>query len=141
MSQVLVGLIESEVPITILLADDSEIVRKGIRQLLTTHSEIEILAEAADFAQTIQMTNDLKPQVIVMDLYMPDETSFNPQDVKSHLNGCSELLAISLSNDEDAKALAESLGATILLDKANLADTLIPSIVKLSQKRRSAASH
>ena len=144
MSQVLVGLVgapKSEVSITIVLADDSEIVRKGIRQLLTNHSEIEILAEAADFAQTIQMTNDLKPQVIVMDLYMPDETSFNPQDVKSHLKGCSELLAISLSNDEDAKALAESLGATILLDKANLADTLIPSIVKLSQKRRSAASH
>jgi len=140
MSQVLVGLIESEVPITILLADDSEIVRKGIRQLLTTHSEIEILAEAADFAQTIQMTNDLKPQVIVMDLYMPDETSFNPQNVKSHLRGCSELLAISLSNNEDAKALAESLGATILLDKANLAYTPIPSILQLSQERRSAAS-
>jgi DNA-binding NarL/FixJ family response regulator len=140
MSQVLVGLIESEVPITILLADDSEIVRKGIRQLLTTHSEIEILAEAADFAQTIQMTNDLKPQVIVMDLYMPDETSFTPQDVKSHLEECAELLAISLSNDEDAKALAESLGATILLDKANLAYTPIPSILQLSQERRSAAS-
>jgi two-component system response regulator DevR len=144
MSQALIGSSaaqKSEVSITILLADDSEIVRKGIRQLLTTHSEIEILAEAANFAQTIQMTKDVKPQVIVMDLYMPDETSFTPQDVKSHLNNCSELLAISLSNDEDAKALAERLGATILLDKANLADTLIPSIVQLSQKRRSDASH
>jgi two-component system response regulator DevR len=144
MSQILIGSSsapKSKVSITILLADDSEIVRKGIRQLLTTHSEIEILAEAADFAQTIQMTNEMKPQVVVMDLYMPDETSFPPQDVKSHLKDCSELLAISLSNDENAKALAESLGATILLDKANLADTLIPSIVQLSQKRRSAASH
>jgi hypothetical protein len=86
------------------------------------------------------MTNDVKPQVIVMDLYMPDETSFTPQDVKSHLEECAELLAISLSNDEDAKALAESLGATILLDKANLAYTPIPSILQLSQERRSAAS-
>jgi hypothetical protein len=85
---------------------------------------------------------DFTPQLrLIWTALMPDETSFNPQDVKSHLRGCSELLAISLSNNEDAKALAESLGATILLDKANLADTLIPSIVKLSQKRRSAASH
>jgi hypothetical protein len=55
------------------------------------------------------MTNDVKPQVIVMDLYMRDETSFTPEDVKSHLKDRSELLAISLSNDKDAKALAEDL--------------------------------
>jgi len=126
--------------IKILLADDSEIVRRGIRQLLSAETEIEIVGEAADFAQTIQMVSDVKPEVIVLDLHMPGETNFSPQAVKSRLNHGSQLLAISLSNDEEAKVLAESFGASVLLDKMNLADTLIPSIVRLGQKRRSAVA-
>ena len=125
--------------IKILLADDSEIVRRGIRQLVAAQTEIQIVAEAADFAQTIQMANDLNPRVIVMDLHMPDEFNVTPQDMKSLLNHGSQLLAISLWNDEDAKGLAESFGATILLDKMDLANTLIPTIMQLGRKQGFAA--
>jgi two-component system response regulator DevR len=125
--------------IKILLADDSEIVRRGIRQLVAAQTEIQIVAETANFAQTIQMANDLKPRVIVMDLHMPDEFIVTPQDMKSLLNHGSQLLAISLWNDEDAKELAESFGATILLDKMDLANTLIPTIMQLGRKQGFAA--
>jgi DNA-binding NarL/FixJ family response regulator len=131
---------DNDLSITVLLADDSEIVRKGIRQLLATRSEIEIVAEAADFAQTIRLANDLKPRLIVMDLHMPEELKASSLDIKSHLNCGSEILAISLSNDEDTMALARSFGATVLLDKISLADTLIPTIVRLGQRRRSAVA-
>ena len=127
--------------ITVLLADDSEIVRRGIRQLLATQSEIEIVAEAADFAQTIQLANDLKPRLIVMDLHMPEELEAASRDIKSHLNCGSQILAISLSNDEESVALARSFGASVLLDKISLADTLIPTIVRLGQRRRWAAAN
>src|SRR5580700_218580 len=127
--------------IKILLADDSEIVRRGIRQLLlSAETEIEIVGEAADFAQTIQMVSDVKPEVIVLDLHMPGETNFSPQAVKSRLTQGSQLLAISLSNDEEAKALSEGFGAVVLLDKIDLARTLIPAIVQLGRKRRSAVA-
>jgi len=126
--------------IKILLADDSEIVRRGIRQLLSAETEFEIVGEAADFAQTIQMVSDVKPEVIVLDLHMPGETNFSPQAIKSRLTQGSRLLAISLSNDEEAKALSEGFGAVVLLDKIDLACTLIPAIVQLGQKRRSAVA-
>jgi DNA-binding NarL/FixJ family response regulator len=126
--------------ITVLLADDSEIVRRGIRQLLATRNEIEIVAEAADYAQTIQLANDLKPRLIVMDLHMPEEFKASSQDIKSHLHCGSEILAISFSNDEDTMALARNFGATVLLDKISLADTLIPTIVRLGQRRRTAVA-
>jgi two-component system response regulator DevR len=143
MSQVMVGskaIQNSDTSIKILLADDSEIVRRGIRQLLATQTGIEIVGEAASFAQTVLMVSVVKPEVIVLDLHMPGETNFSPQAVKSGLNHGSQLLAISLSNDEEAKVLAESFGASVLLDKMNLADTLIPSIVRLGQQRRSAVA-
>jgi DNA-binding NarL/FixJ family response regulator len=126
--------------IKVLLADDSEIVRRAIRQVLSTRSEIEIVGEAADFAQTVLMANSLEPQVVVLDLHMPDETKITSQHLKSHLNQGAQLLAISFSNDEESKKLAENLGAAVLLDKMALGDTLIPTILQLCQKRAAAAA-
>ena len=142
MSEVLASsnaLQNGDISIKVLLADDSEIVRRGIRQLLSAETEIEIVGEAANFAQTTKIANDVKPEVIVRDLPMPDETNFSPQVFKSHLNRGSRLLAISLSNDEEAKTLAESLGASVLLDKMDLANTLIPTILQLKRERSAAA--
>ena len=65
--------------ITVLLADDSFVVRKAIRRLLDSECEIEIIGESADFAQTIELTTHLKPQVVLMDLHMPDASSVTHQ--------------------------------------------------------------
>jgi DNA-binding NarL/FixJ family response regulator len=65
--------------------------------------EIEIVGEAADFAQTIRMTRDLDPQVVILDLHMPDEKNVSPQEVKSHLNRGTQ--AISLSNDQEVRRI------------------------------------
>jgi DNA-binding NarL/FixJ family response regulator len=129
----------SDTSIQVLLADDSEIVRRAIRQVLATQSEIEIVGEAADFGQTVMMANNLKPQVIVLDLRMPDDTKIASQNLKSHLNHRAQILAISFSIGEESKELAENLGAEMLLDKMDLNDTLIPAILQLRQKRIAAA--
>ena len=112
---------------TLLLADDSEIVRRAIRLVLAAQSGLEIVGEAADFGQTVLMANNLKPQVIVLDLRMPDETKISSQDLRPRLNRGARLLAISFSNDDESKELAETLGAEFLLDKMALAETLIPA--------------
>ena len=117
-------------PIKVLVADDSAILRHAIRNVLATQPEIEIVGEAANFTQAIQMANALTPHVIVMDLHMPDSNSVNPLNVKSQLNRGARTLAISIWTDEDAQALAWMLGAVTLLDKAKLASTLIPAIVQ-----------
>jgi DNA-binding NarL/FixJ family response regulator len=119
-------------PIKVLLADDSKIMRRAIRSLLETQPGVKLEGEAADFAQTIQMGNDLRPQVIVMDLHMSDETKAELPNLKSLLNHGSLLLAISFGHDEDVKALAESFGAVTFLDKADLGNKLIPTILQLA---------
>jgi DNA-binding NarL/FixJ family response regulator len=124
----------SDTSIKVLVADDSEIVRRGIRQVLSAQTEIAILGEASNFAQTIQMASDLEPHVIVLDLHMPDETEVSPLDFKSCLNRDLQIIAISFADDEKTKALAQSLGARVLLDKMNLAKTLIPTLKQLKDK-------
>jgi NarL family two-component system response regulator LiaR len=57
--------------IRILLVDDHAIVRKGIRALLATEPDIEVVAEAADGKEAVQKAKELLPDVILMDLVMP----------------------------------------------------------------------
>jgi DNA-binding NarL/FixJ family response regulator len=123
----------------VLLADDSEILRRAIRSLLEEQPEIALVGEAKSFAEMIKMTNDLQPEVIVMDLHMKDEMVFEPEVVKSQLS-CSEtrIVAISMWNDEESKTLAETFGAYTLLDKANLADYLVPAIRQCAGSSKAA---
>jgi two-component system response regulator NreC len=126
-------------PITVLLSDDKEVIRSSIRLLLDSDPEIRMVGEAVNFRQTIQSAIDLKPQIVVMDLHMPDASSVNPQEIKSLLDTLgSRLIAISFWNDEGTRALAQSLGAVILLDKMVLAAELIPAIKRTISEQRSA---
>jgi chemotaxis response regulator CheB len=79
------------------------------------------------------MTAALKPDVILLDLHMPDDRSFDPEFVKTNLSGA-RVLAMSLSSDyaseEDIRLLAENFGAVRTLDKAKLCDELIPAILQ-----------
>jgi DNA-binding NarL/FixJ family response regulator len=120
-------------PIKVLVADDTEFIRRAIRRLLDFQPEIEIVGEAADFAQTIKMIKDLEPHVIVMDLHMSDKEGVGPLEIMSHLaeNG-SRLLAISVWNDDETKALAATCGASRFLDKATLGSELLPAIKQLA---------
>jgi DNA-binding NarL/FixJ family response regulator len=121
------------VPIKVLLADDKEFMRRAIRTLLEANPEIEVVGEAADFAETNQLSKDLKPHVIVMDLRIADQSKLTPTEVKSLLNsGVSRLLAIAVWRDEDADNLARSYGAITLLDKIDLGHTLLPTIMQLA---------
>jgi len=58
-------------PIRILIVDDHAIVRKGVRALLATEPDIEVIAEASDGAEAVAQAQALHPDVILMDLVMP----------------------------------------------------------------------
>ena len=57
--------------IQIIIADDHSIVRKGIRALLATEPDIQVIGEAADGKEAVTMAQQLRPDVILMDLVMP----------------------------------------------------------------------
>jgi DNA-binding NarL/FixJ family response regulator len=115
--------------IKVLLADDSEVMRRAIAKLLNEEPSTSLVGEAKGFAETIQLANELRPDVLVMDLHMSDEREYSPESVRFQLSmhsGC--IVAISVWNDEQAKALAKRFGARVLLDKVNLYSELIPAI-------------
>lgn len=57
--------------ISVLLVDDHSLVRKGFRRLLEDEAGIAVVGEASDGQEAVRLANELKPQVIVMDMSMP----------------------------------------------------------------------
>ncbi len=56
----------------ILLADYNQIVRQGLRTLLAMESDMEVVAEAENGQTAVRLVRELSPQVVIMDLAMPD---------------------------------------------------------------------
>ena len=119
--------------VSVLVVDDADVIRRTLRNFLKGEPAIKLLGEASNFAEAISMTAALKPDVILLDLHMPDDRSFNPEFVKANLSGA-RVLAMSLPSDyaseEDIRLLAENFGAVRTLDKAKLCDELIPAILQ-----------
>jgi chemotaxis response regulator CheB len=105
-----------------------------MRRILEEEPRIVVVGEAATFAKTIQMIGDLKPEVLLLDLHMAEKRAFQPELVKSQL-ACVCALAVSFSNDAEARQLAESYGAMALLDKMKLFDEMLPAIMRCKSER------
>jgi chemotaxis response regulator CheB len=62
--------------IKVLLADESDSVRATMRQILAVEPSIEIVGEARSFPEAIQMAAGTKPEVLLLDLYLPEKRNF-----------------------------------------------------------------
>ena len=115
-------------PVKVLVADDSHIIRSMIVRALKEDASLSVVGEAASFAEALSYAAALKPDIVVLDLLMPDESRFTSESIKSGLLQAGCVLAISIWNDDEAQFRAKSYGARKLLDKSRLAAELIPTI-------------
>ncbi len=115
--------------IRVLLADDSDIVREAMRKVIAGEPRIEIVGETASFAQTVQAIAALEPDVLLLDLHLAEKLELTPALVKSQLACVDHVLAVSFSNDAEARDLAQSYEAKVLLDKMKLFNELVPAIL------------
>ena len=120
--------------VRVFLADDAEVMRKAIRRLLSNREDISVVGEASNFYETIEKTSELHPDLIILDLNLPDRDHIAPSEARELLNGA-KVLAITLGADDVAEELLNSVGAVKVLDKVDLADQLIPAILELAPER------
>jgi DNA-binding NarL/FixJ family response regulator len=92
-----------------------------------------IAGELASFTDLVASLKSMKPDVVLMDLHMPGEAEV--PTLKQHAPWVC-FIAMSLSDDEETHCLAESFGATRLLDESKLATTLIDAIHECTSKAR-----
>jgi DNA-binding NarL/FixJ family response regulator len=114
--------------VRVLIADDSPIMRAAVRQVLSGEPGIEIVGEACNVAEMIEIRERSVPDIVIMDLYMAEESRVPATELSS---GESRLLAISALDAEEGSQKAKEMGASAFLDELWLHTTLIPKIFEL----------
>jgi DNA-binding NarL/FixJ family response regulator len=117
--------------LTVLVADDSEIIRKAISRLLMDCPEVKLVAEASNHRQMTELISMHHPAIVIMDVHMMGEVVMTIPELKVCLSG-SQLLVTSLWNDAETMAIADALGAVKFLDKSLLGRELIPTLQKIA---------
>ncbi len=114
--------------IRIILADDHQIMREGLRSVLEKEKDIEVVGEACNGRQAVELCQQLTPDVIVMDIGMPD---LNGMEATRQIVGRSpdvKVLALSMYSDRRFAAGMVSAGASGYLLKDCAAEELIHAI-------------
>src|SRR6266851_1533637 len=89
------------VEIRVLLVDDQRLMREGLRTLLELHRDIRVVGEAADGAQAEELTAELQPRVVLMDLRMPRTDGVTAtQHIKRRWPGVQVLVLTTFDDDE-----------------------------------------
>jgi chemotaxis response regulator CheB len=108
-------------PLRDLVADDNDVVRSSIMWILKGNPDVKVVGQAISYVQTMELAATLKPDVLLLDLLMPDEGAFSQEDVKQHFFTTPVASWLSpFGTTDDAKKRAENMGAKALLDKAHL---------------------
>jgi DNA-binding NarL/FixJ family response regulator len=114
--------------IRVLLADDHNVVRQGLRALLNVEGDIDIVGEACNGRQAVQMASKLMPDVVVMDIAMPSMNGLEAtRQITSQLPGTKVLVLSSYSNDDYVEELTEG-GAAGYLIKQTASNELLKAI-------------
>ena len=91
----------AQLPIRIVLADDHEIFRDGFNSLLKKQNEIVMIGEASDGEQLIEITEKLKPDVVLTDIRMPNMDGIEATKILTKKSPSVNVIALSMFNDDN----------------------------------------
>jgi two-component system response regulator NreC len=112
----------------LLLVDDHAVVRSGLRMLLENERDIEIIGEAASAQEAIEVAVKIKPNVILMDIGLPDHSGIDAtREIKQR---CPEVSVVALTIHEDEEYFFKMLeaGATGYVPKRAAPEELLTAI-------------
>jgi DNA-binding NarL/FixJ family response regulator len=117
--------------IRLLLVDDDVGFRSTLRQLLAQRMEAQILGEAASGEEAIRMTDDLHPDVVLMDLAMPRMSGLEAtRQLKTRWPNLAVVI-LTVHDDEVYRRTALAAGATAFLQKKMLGVDLWPTLARI----------
>src|ERR1700730_3379016 len=114
--------------IKILIADDHVIFRDGLRKLLDSDEEITVVGEATNGAQCIKMLGNLKPDILLLDLRMPDKSGLAVLEEVNFDTVPTRVIILTAAEDDREVVRAMRLGARGAVLKQSATEVLLKSI-------------
>jgi DNA-binding NarL/FixJ family response regulator len=119
----------------ILLVDDHELVRKGLRSILEAREENEICGEAKDGREAVEKAHQLTPDVVVLDVCMPELNGLEAaREIRRSVPGA-EVLALTVSDSEQLAQELLKAGVSGYLLKSDAGRDLVKGVESLQEHR------
>ncbi len=119
------------IPVRILVADDHEVVRKGLRSTLESQSGWVICGEAATGREAVRKAKELRPDVIILDISMPDLNGLEATRQIRRTAPRTEVLILTVHESEDMVREALDAGARGYVLKADATRDLVKAVESL----------
>jgi DNA-binding NarL/FixJ family response regulator len=118
--------------IRVLIAEDHLMVRAGIRALLEKAGDINVLGEASNGQEAVEMTGNLKPDVLIMDIMMPRMNGLQATENIREMRLPTNILLLSMYSDEGLVHQALQCGVKGYVLKSSVSEELIRAIRAVS---------
>src|SRR6266853_4764208 len=122
-------------PVRILIADDHEIVREGVRAVLQRQAGWEVCGEATTGREAVERAGTLQPQIVIMDVGMPELNGLDATREIKRLVPKTEVLIFTANETEEVVRNVFKAGAKAYLLKSEANKHLVPAIEALCKHR------
>jgi two-component system, NarL family, nitrate/nitrite response regulator NarL len=122
---------QSKQTIRVLMADDHVIFRTGLRKLLETEDDIKIVGEASNGNECIDLLTKLKPDILLLDLRMPDKDGLAVLKEVNFDSLTTRVIVLTAGEDDRDAVRAMRLGARGIVLKQSATDLLVKSIHRI----------
>ena len=121
--------------VRILIVDDHEIVRRGLRALLSSRSKWEVVAEAATGREAVESARRLKPDIVILDITMPDSNGLDAARIISRELPKTEILILTMHESLQLAREVINVGARGYVLKSDAESEIVTAVEALSQHR------
>ena len=117
--------------VRIVLADDHPIVRDGLKKLLQLEEDFEVVGEAGDGREVLERVQELDPDVLLLDLRMPNLDGLAALQALQQTNKRTRVIVLTASEDKNEFVQAMKLGCSGIVLKQTAPDLIVKSIRKV----------
>lgn len=117
--------------VTVLIADDHPLLRRGLRDVIGENSRFKIVGEAADGEEALRLLASLKPQIAIVDIDMPRLNGLETlREIRQHALHV-KVIILTMYREEDMFNAAMDLGAKAYVLKENAANEIVGALEKV----------
>jgi len=121
--------------------DDRQAVRRGLRIWLALEPNLEVVGEAGGAAEAISLTQTLHPDVVLMDVEMPDIDGISTTAVLRSVAPECAVVILTLHDDTTTRARAREAGAEAFVAKHEMEETLLAEIWRVAARHERQRQH
>jgi DNA-binding NarL/FixJ family response regulator len=122
-------------PLRVLIADDHRLFAEALQAILATDERIEVVGQAGDGGQAVELARTLDPDVVLMDVSMPVLDGFEAtREIRAADEGVRVLMLTGSNSRADVDRSREA-GASGYVTKDRIASELVAAIVEVTQRR------